>query len=57
MDVDDARKPRIRGFHGLTAVVSRSIITPAIIVICVGVFVAMVATGVSPITPSNSGAA
>ncbi len=54
MDVDDSRKREIRRFHGLTAVVSRPIITPAIILICIAIFAAMVAAGASAFGPANS---
>ena len=43
----------VRAFEGSCMVVKRAVVTPAIILACVAVYVVMVAAGVSPFNPSG----
>jgi rhomboid protease GluP len=49
-----ALQAEIRTFHGRALVVSRARVTPAIILACVGIYVAMVATGVPILNPKGA---
>jgi rhomboid protease GluP len=49
-----ALQAEIRTFETRTMVASRPVVTPAIVLACVSVFVAMIARGVSAMTPTSS---